>query len=235
MPSIYVSTTLDKKLRLCDAYFANVAIQTVDDMANNRLFCKMNMFAYCKQLCVRSLRSKRSSMIGLVHTLCKRYHAFATMYHQMKTQYGGNADVRVKHLKKKKTQKSTKPQVRVQTKKIPRPRIRQVRTVTATIESSVVKRKRTTALSFSSAKRGLTNDSHNANAKRPKRTLSIPKQSFQGCTIYLKQHKTAQQQEQQPIVIGIDDYFLNEIRQLELDIFCLQQACDYVRYKTTNT
>lgn len=87
MPSIYVSTTIAAKLRLCERFFASCDVQTTEDLERYKMFEKMDMFAYFKQLSIRSLRSKRSCMIGLVQTLCQRYRVFSQVFRQVKQEY----------------------------------------------------------------------------------------------------------------------------------------------------
>lgn len=87
MPSIYVSTTVVQKLNLCDDFFEQNEIRNIYDLERCPPFRKINMFVYLKQLCVRSLRSKRSCMASLVHTMRENNHVFAELYAQTKAIY----------------------------------------------------------------------------------------------------------------------------------------------------
>lgn len=87
MPSVYVSTTLVQKWKLCESFFASFDANTLCDLETHRMFRKIDMLTFLKQLCVRSLRSKRSCMSSLVHTLCAQYGVVQTLYEQIKTEY----------------------------------------------------------------------------------------------------------------------------------------------------
>lgn len=87
MPSLYTSTTIGAKLKFCDDFFAAHADVTIDNIKQCPPFRKVDMYEHFNKLTIRSLRSRRSSMIAVVEALKARHPLFAELYPIFEAEY----------------------------------------------------------------------------------------------------------------------------------------------------
>jgi len=87
MPSPYNCRTTIKKLQFVADFFTQHQCLTLEELKQCNSFQKVDMFEHFKHLTVRSLRSRRSSLIGLVRTLREKYHLFDIVYQTIKQEY----------------------------------------------------------------------------------------------------------------------------------------------------
>lgn len=87
MPSLYTSTTSASKLKFCREFFAQHPDVTLATLKSLPPFRKVDMYDYFKKLIVRSLRSKRSSMVAIVNVLKNCHPVFATMFPMIECEF----------------------------------------------------------------------------------------------------------------------------------------------------
>lgn len=251
MPSVYVSTTVVQKLRLCDTFFAQNKIECLDDLDRCPLFRKINMPAYLRQLCVRSLRSKRSCMASLVNTMCARNPIFAELFAQTKNVYEKqhpprppsnprtSAVVGSKHITtrpkpiirtRELAKKSPKP--RPQPRKQPQPKKEKPPKQTPKLpkfpklpklpkEKPLTQARRKPTKPTVDAKRHGTAKSRRIEPTQQRRTIN-------GGIGYAQQQYLAQDT---VIYVGLDDFVQCERARLNIDIVSLTHAIEYASRK----
>ena len=237
MPSVYVSTTVVSKLRLCDAFFAANNIESLDDLQQCPMFRKMDMAKYLKQLCVRSLRSKRSCMKSLVNTLCVHNHVFAQLFAQTKANYDKQHPPQPQQqhprritIRRPTTHPTTKKNApceppppkkpkRTREPQVKTPRNKMVKKIGVVEPKVQTQRKQ---------KLQLTKDIQ----KQKEDVLPAQRRVISGGISYAQQQYTARDA---VVYVGLQDFLQRERARLEIDIISLEHAIEYASRKMSTT
>lgn len=205
------------------------------------MFCKMDMAMYLKQLCVRSLRSKRSCMTSLVNTLRSRNRVFAELYTQTKINYEKQHPPQQRQDRPRakpvifqtpriKTTKKKPPRVCEPVLKKPKrpsaPKQKKPKTTTS-VKKIVIKPK----MQIHQRKPNAHKDKPSNKQKEDTSSLLQQRRTISCGISYAQQQYNARDT---ILYVGLHDFLQRERARLEIDIISLAHAIEYTSRKISS-